>query len=85
MRDDSLIFSSCAVKRTKSTLTGASGATDRDGSLPPKVTEQKGDLLICDLLQNGIDSVHNMHVMNTDAKYHTAKKAEKCLQEEEKG
>ena len=36
-------------------------------------TEQKGDPLIRDLYQNGTDSVHDMRVVNTDAKYHLAK------------
>ena len=46
--------------------------------------EQKGNLLICDLWKNGIYSVHNMRVVNTDAKYHSSKTPEKCLQEAER-
>ena len=46
--------------------------------------EQKGDLLIHDLWKNGTDSVHDMHVANTDAKSHLANTPEKCLQEAER-
>ena len=46
--------------------------------------EQKGDLLIRDLWQNGTGSVHDMRIVNTDAKYHLAKTLEKCLQEVER-
>ena len=44
----------------------------------------KGNLLIRDLWQNETDIVHNMHVVNTDVKYHSAKTPEKCLQEAER-
>ena len=46
--------------------------------------EHKGDLLIRYLFQNGTDSVHDMRVMNTDAKSHLANTPEKCLQEAER-
>ena len=49
-----------------------------------EATEQKGDLLISDLFQNGTDGVHGMRVVNTDAKSHLAKTLEKCLQEAER-
>ena len=64
------------MKRTKATPAGASGTTDRDGAPPPDITEYKGDLLIHELWKNRRDSVHGMHVVNTDAKSHTAKKLE---------
>ena len=47
-------------------------------------TEQKVDLMICDLCHNGTDSVNNMCVVNTDAKSHSAKTPEKRLREEER-
>ena len=47
--------------------------------------EQKGDLLIRDLWQNGTESVHDMRVVNADAKTHVLKNPEKCLQEAERG
>ena len=47
--------------------------------------EQEGDLLICDLWQNGTDSVNNMRVVNTDSNYHTAKTPENFLQDAERG
>ena len=73
------------MKWTKATTDGASGITDRDREPPPNFTEQKGDLLIRDLWQNRTGSVHNMRVANTDAKSHSAKTPEKCLQEAERG
>ena len=35
--------------------------------------EQKGNLLIRDLWENGTDSVNDMRVVNTDAKSHSLK------------
>ena len=49
-----------------------------------ETTEQKGELLIRDLWQNGTDSVHNMRVMNTNANSRLAKTPEKCMQEAER-
>ena len=85
MHDDPLIFAGRAVKRMKAKLARDSGVTDRGGTPSPEATEQKGDLLIRELWQNGRDSVHNMCVVNTNAKYHSAKTPEKCLEEAEKG
>ena len=68
------------MKRAKATPGGTSNHTEVH---PPEVTEQKGDLLIRDLLQQGIDSVHDMHVVNTDALTHRTKDPEKCLHEVE--
>ena len=47
--------------------------------------EQKGDLLIRDLWANGTDSVHDMHVVNTDAKSYWERSPEGCLEEAERG
>ena len=52
-----------------------------DEAPPPEAIEQKRYLLIRDLWQNGIYSVHDMCVVNTDAKTHAFKTPEKCLQE----
>ena len=57
----------------KAKRAGTSGTTDQDGAPPPEATEHKGDLLIRDLWQNGMDSVHNMCVVNTDAKTNAVK------------
>ena len=73
------------MKRPKAKPAGPSGSIDRDGTAPPEATEQKGGLLIRDLYQIGTDSVHNMRVVNTDAKSHSAKTSENCLQEAERG
>ena len=51
----------------------------------PEVTEQKGDLLIRYLWQQGTDSVHDMRVMSTDALSYVCRSPEKCLQEAERG
>ena len=85
VRDDPFMFAGCAVKRMKAKPAGSSGTTDRDGAPPPEAMEQKGDLLIRDLWQNGTDSVHDMRVVNTDAKSHSGKTPEKFLQEAEMG
>ena len=85
MRNNPIVFSGRAVKRTKATPDRDSGTTDRDGALTPEVTKQKGYILICDLWQNGMESVHGMWFLNTDAKSHIAKTPEKCLQYAERG
>ena len=83
--DDPLIFAGRAVKRLKAKLARASDTIYWDEAPLTEATEYKGDLLIRDLWQNGMDSVHTMRVLNTDAKYHSAKTPEKCLQEAERG
>ena len=74
------------MSRTKpkpagSNITNPIGETTAE----PEVTEQKGDLLIWDLWQQGTDSVHDMRVMNTDALSFVRKTPEKCLHEAERG
>ena len=59
-------------------------ATKTTASTPPlEATEQNRDILICDLWNNGTDSVHDMRVMNRYAKSHLAKTPKKNLQEAE--
>ena len=65
MRDDPLIYSCSAVKRTKDMPADSNGKSEHAAA--PEVMGQKGNLLIRDLWQQGTDSVHNMHVVNTDA------------------
>ena len=84
VRDDPLIFAGCAVKRPKANRDRTIGLTDWDSVPPQEATEQKGDLLIRDLWQNGTNSVHDMHVVNTYAKTHSGKTPERCLQEAER-
>ena len=67
MRKNLLIYSDRAVKRAKDTPAGTSKNNNHAVAPPPEVTEQKGDLLIRELWQQGTDSVHNMRVVNTDA------------------
>ena len=57
----------------KAKPSGTSVSTDRDGAPPPESMVHKGDPLIRELFQNGTDSVHDMHAMNTDAKIHAIK------------
>ena len=71
--------------RTKATPAGASVKTYQARALPLEFTEHKGNLLIRDLWNNGMDSVHGMRSVNTDVKSHMAKEPEKCLQEVERG
>ena len=85
MRNDPVIFTGCSVKRPKDKPARTIGSTDRDSAPLPEAMEQKGDLLIRELCQNRTNSVHDMRVMNTDAKYHSGKTPEKCQQEAERG
>ena len=77
VHNDPLIYSSRAVKRTKAAPAGASGTRKHAEVQPPEVTEQKDNLLIRDLWQQGTDSVYDMCVVNTDALTHRTKDPEK--------
>ena len=72
------------MKTLKANTARTIGSTDPDNAPNPEATDQKGDLLICDIWQNGTDSVHDIFVVDTDAKFHSGKPPEKCLQEAEK-
>ena len=72
------------MKRPKAKPSMNIGSTDRDSVPPSEATEQMGDLLIRDLCKNATDSVHDMHVVNNEAKYHSGKTLEKCLKEAER-
>ena len=85
VRDDPLIYSVRAVKRTKATPAGVGGNTDHAVVPLPEVTEQKGNLLIRDLWQQVIDIIHDMRVVNTDAPTHRMKDTDRCLHEAERG
>ena len=56
----------------------------REMPAAPKVTEQKGNLLIRDIWQQWTDSFHIMRVMNADTLLYLKKSPEKCLHEAEK-
>ena len=62
-----LILAGCAVKRT---MAKPSTYKTTPSTNKLEVMEQKGDLLICDLCQNGTDSIQDMHDLNTRAKSH---------------
>ena len=85
VRDNPLIYSGRAVKRTKAAKSRARGDSNQSVAQPPEVTEQKGDLLIRDLWQQRIDSVHDTRVVKTDAPMHQKKDPQNCLHEEEQG
>ena len=85
MRDNPLIYSGRAVKRTKAAPDGAGGTIKHAEVQPPEVTEQKVDLLIRDLWQQGTDSFHDMWVVTTDALTHRTEEPEKCLHKAERG
>ena len=70
--DNPLIYSGCAVKRTKATPYGSNGNSEHTAA--PEVTEKKGNLHIRDLWQQGTDSVHDMLVVSTAAPTHQKKK-----------
>ena len=83
VRNDPLIYQCCAAKKTKANPAGPSGIIDTEDT-PTEATEQKGDLLLRDLWQNWTDSVHNICVVNTNAKSYWEKSPEKCLEDAEK-
>ena len=56
----------------------------KQGDSPPEATKQKGDLLIRDLWADRTDSVHDMCVVNTDAKSYWEKTPERFLEEAER-
>ena len=68
------------MKRKKAKPSSPSDTTDPDYTLL-EATEQKGDLLLRDLWQNGTDSIHDPRVVNTGAKSYWEKSPEKCLEE----
>ena len=85
MRNDPLIYSGRAVRRTNSTPAGLNKTKPSKHPSAPEFTEQKGNLLIRDLWQQGTNSVHVMRVVSTDALTYQSKAPEKCLHEAEKG
>ena len=85
MRDDPLIYSGRAVKKKKAAPAGAGGTSTQSEVQPSEVTEQKGNILIQDLWQQGTNSVQDMRVVNTDALTYQIKDPEKCLHKAEKG
>ena len=73
------------MSRTKPKPASSKLTTPPDATTAaPEVTEQKGFLLIRDLWQQGTDSVHDMHIVNTDALSYVRRSPEKCLQKAER-
>ena len=69
------------MKRPKARPARTIGSIYWYNAPPPVATEQKRDLLIRDFWQNENESVHDMRVVNTDAKSHLVNQPEQCLQE----
>ena len=86
VRDDPLIYSGRAMSRTKPKPDGSNltELTD-ETTAAPEVKEQKGDLLIREIWQQGTDSVHDMRAVNTDTISYARESPEKCLREAERG
>ena len=81
-----LIYSGRAMSSTKPMPAGSNISKSSEmTTAAPEVTEQKGDLLIRDLWQQGTGSVHDMRVVNTDALSYVRKTPEKCLHKAERG
>ena len=85
VREDPLVYSGRSVKSTKAAPSGVNGNSGQTAGQLTEVTEQKGDLLIRDLWQQGNDSVNEMRVVNTDTPTHQKKDSAKCLHEAEQG
>ena len=85
VRDDSLIYSGRDVRTTKPTLARSNKTKPSEQPAAPEVMEQKGDLIIQDLWQQGTNSFHDMCVVNTDTLTYQMKEPETCLHEAEKG
>ena len=72
VREDPLIFVGCAMKRTRAKPARSKNTQTTQSMQNLKATEHKGKILISDLCQKRTYSVHNMRVMKTDAKSHSA-------------
>ena len=73
-----------AMRRTNTTSDGYTRPNPpSETTAEPEVMEQKGDLLIRDLWQQGTDSFHNIPVVNTDTLTYLSKMPEKCPHEAE--
>ena len=70
--DDPIIFTGRAVHGGKFKAKGK-------GSPPKDKGELKGDLLIRYLWMQGMDSIHDMRVVNTETVSYQSKTPEKCL------
>ena len=61
------------------------GGKDKLKGTPSKdKRELKEDLLIIDLWTHGMDSIHDMHAVNTDATSNHSKNSEECLETADK-
>ena len=74
------------MSRTKPTPAGSTKTNPpSETTAAPEVTEQKGELLIMEIWQQGTAGVHNMSVVNTDALTYLSKAPDKCHHEAENG
>ena len=70
---DPLVFAGCVVKRPKAKPSRFKSTKSTSVMPLLEATEQKGDLLIHNLCQNGTDSVHEMRIVNTYVKSYSVK------------
>ena len=61
------------------------GGKNKIKGYPSKYKEEpKGDILIINLWMQSMESIHNMHVVDTDATSYQSKYPKKCLETSEK-
>ena len=81
-RNDSFIDLGCDVWEGDTQPAKLSRTKNLTGS--QESSEKKWDMIICNLCQQGTDSIHDMRVVNTDALTYQGQPTEKCLQTTEK-
>ena len=84
MRDNTKIFTGSAVQEGGGWGKGkgkgkVKGKVKGMETPPPEQGEEKGDLLIQDLCTQGMDSIHDMLFVNSDAVSYQSKTPEKCI------
>ena len=73
MRDNHLIHPGRAVQEGK---VQPKGSLTNNQHAHKETYDNKGDMLICNLWQRGIDSIHDIRAVNTDALHHHNKLTE---------
>ena len=65
-------------------MRGVKAKTKVKGASPKEEGGVKGDILIQDLWTQGVDSIQDMHIMNSDTVFHQSKNPEKFLENAER-
>ena len=81
MRNNPLIYTVISIQSPKAKKSGPKLSSQTQMT---EATKQKGNLLIRELWKKGTNSVHDMRVVNTDAKYYMKKTPERCLHDSTK-